>query len=124
MSAKQQPCLVDLAEDSLSELYRRFHRPLSAYFSKRVTEQHDVEDLVQEVFLNLQQRSENLDIQSIDGYIFRTAANVIKVREHPTGLCQPVQGQGRLAASGSIGEALERDVGNGSALEADSYRVA
>ena len=80
MQPGNRPCLDDFSEESLVELYRRFQRPLSAYFSKRVRQQADIEDLVQEVFLNLHQRAQSLDIQSMEGYIFRTAANVLTDR--------------------------------------------
>ncbi|MGY6627625.1 MAG: RNA polymerase sigma factor [Oceanicaulis sp.] len=65
---------------ALSDLDRRFRRPLVAYFEKRIRERYDVEDLVQEVFLRLVKRAELSDVEAIDRYIFRTAANVIKDR--------------------------------------------
>lgn len=80
MQPDNRPCIEEVTEDSLVELYRRFRRPLRIYFAKRVRQQADIDDLVQEVFLNLHQRAQSLDIQSIEGYIFRTAANVLTDR--------------------------------------------
>ena len=37
----------------------------------------EVDDLVQEVFLSLQARSAGADIENVEGYLFRTATNVL-----------------------------------------------
>ncbi|TRO92007.1 sigma-70 family RNA polymerase sigma factor [Glycocaulis profundi] len=68
------------AGEELETLDRRFRAPLTAYFEKRIRERYDVEDLVQEVFLRLARRAELSDVEAIDRYVFRTAANVIKDR--------------------------------------------
>lgn len=56
----------------------RFERPLRAYFSKRVPPGTDVDDLVQEVFLRLARRDDLSDVRNIEGYIFQTAANLLR----------------------------------------------
>ncbi|KAA5803568.1 sigma-70 family RNA polymerase sigma factor [Alkalicaulis satelles] len=77
---RQEHKSASLNEVAISDLDRRFRRPLVAYFNKRIREQYDVDDLVQEVFLRLVRRAELSDVEAIDRYIFRTAANVIKDR--------------------------------------------
>lgn len=61
----------------LSDLHRRFYRPLLSYFRKRIAEHVDPEDLVQEVFLRLILRADTASVQAWDAYVFTTAANVI-----------------------------------------------
>ncbi len=61
----------------LDELARRYYTPLLSFFRKR-SQGPDVEDLVQQVFLHLAQSRDLSHINSPDGYIFQTAANVLK----------------------------------------------
>ncbi|WP_232806555.1 RNA polymerase sigma factor [Tsuneonella flava] len=49
---------------------------LRRYFRRRVPEQ-DVDDLVQDVFTRLQSAQANDAIENIEGYLFRTAHNVL-----------------------------------------------
>jgi RNA polymerase sigma factor (sigma-70 family) len=64
----------------LTDLDRRYRRPLVAYFEKRIREAYDVDDLVQEVFIRLAHRSQLEDINYLEGYVFQVAANVIRDR--------------------------------------------
>lgn len=59
---------------------RRYTGVLRGFFAKRVYEQDDVEDLVQDVFLRLMQRTGGQPIEKIEQYIFQTAANVLRDR--------------------------------------------
>jgi RNA polymerase sigma-70 factor (ECF subfamily) len=52
---------------------------LRRYFLRRA-DGADVDDLVQEVFLLMQARGSASDIENIEGYLFRTAANVLGMR--------------------------------------------
>lgn len=52
---------------------------LRRYFLRRA-DAADVDDLVQEVFLMMQARGSRSDIDNIEGYLFRTAANVLGMR--------------------------------------------
>lgn len=53
------------------------HAPvLRRYFRKRVPVDH-VDDLVQEVFLNMQARRAGSSIENLEGYLFAVAANVL-----------------------------------------------
>ncbi len=64
----------------LTDLDRRYRRPLVNYFEKRVREAFDVDDLVQEVFIRLAYRSELQPIENLEAYVFQVAHNVIRDR--------------------------------------------
>ncbi len=68
------------AKATLVDLDRRYRRPLRTYFEKRIREAYDVEDLVQDVFTRLAARSDLKHVEFLDGYVFQTAANVIRDR--------------------------------------------
>ncbi|MET0535698.1 MAG: sigma-70 family RNA polymerase sigma factor [Steroidobacter sp.] len=63
----------------LVSLDRRYRRPLTSYFEKRIRESYDIDDLVQEVFIRLAHRPLD-DIEYLEGYVFQIAANVIRDR--------------------------------------------
>lgn len=52
---------------------------LRRYFLRRAPAS-DVDDLVQDVFLMLQARGATAEIENVEGYLFRTAANVLGQR--------------------------------------------
>lgn len=52
---------------------------LKRYFMRRCGAS-DADDLVQDVFLRLQVRGEAAEIENVEGYLFRTAANVLARR--------------------------------------------
>ena len=56
---------------------QELHEALTAYFQRRVQEQDDVQDLVQEVFLRLSTRGVDAGIDNLRGYIFQVAASVL-----------------------------------------------
>jgi RNA polymerase sigma-70 factor, ECF subfamily len=61
-----------------SALWSQFHRPLAAYFARRVSQPSDVDDLLQEVFLRVHTHIDALGAShSAAGWIFRTARNVL-----------------------------------------------
>lgn len=64
----------------LVHLDRRFRRPLTSYFEKRIRESYDIDDLVQEVFIRMAHRPTLDHIESLEGYVFQVAANVIRDR--------------------------------------------
>jgi RNA polymerase sigma-70 factor (ECF subfamily) len=74
---RSSPAQVD---DFVVHLDRRYRRPLMSYFEKRIRESYEVDDLVQEVFMRLARRSNFEDVEHIEGYVFQTAANVIRDR--------------------------------------------
>lgn len=77
-----------LAEDEeiarWEEAARQYAGPLRGFFVKRVNNPSDVDDLVQEVFVQLLQRARNKTngeaVQHLEQYIFQTAANVLRDR--------------------------------------------
>lgn len=54
----------------------RYGPPLRRYFQKKVGAA-EADDLVQEVFLSLQVRGADADIENFEGYLFRMAANAV-----------------------------------------------
>ena len=63
-------------EATVEALAVEFRQSLIAYFSKRMKETSEVEDLVQEVFVRLAKRSGAGNIQFARAYIFQTASSV------------------------------------------------
>lgn len=67
----------------LQALASRYGPALRRYFQKKVGAA-EADDLVQEVFLSLQVRGADAEIENIEGYLFRVAANaVIQHRRRP-----------------------------------------
>jgi RNA polymerase sigma factor (sigma-70 family) len=62
------------------ELDRSFRGPLLAYFSKRVGNRSEAEDLTQEVFIRLLHHPDKNDGRTLDGYVFTIAANLLRDR--------------------------------------------
>lgn len=69
-----QPC-PSRSELSLQTLDARFRASLDRYFSRRVRDRGEIEDLIQEVFLRLAKRGSLDDVDKIGGYVFETASN-------------------------------------------------
>lgn len=75
--------LSDFGEDQDSQwenVALRYRAPLRGFFSKRVRDKADVDDLVQDVFLRLIGRADGGSIEKVEQYIFQTAANVLRDR--------------------------------------------
>ena len=64
----------------LKSLADRFYRPLFSFFAKRLPPGADPDDYVQEVFLRLSARESLSKIDRPEGYIFQTAANLLRDR--------------------------------------------
>lgn len=62
----------------LGELFAQFRVPLKNYFRKRVYNQAEVEDLVQDVFYRLTSRADNADLERPEAFIFQIAANLLR----------------------------------------------
>lgn len=62
------------------ELDRAFRGPLVAYFMKRVKSRNEAEDLTQEVFVRLLNHPDKNHGQTIEGYVFTIAANLLRDR--------------------------------------------
>ena len=61
--------------------FEALRSPLTGYFRKRVRQQDEVLDLVQEVFLRLSNRGASDDIENLRGYVFQVAASVLADRQ-------------------------------------------
>jgi RNA polymerase sigma factor (sigma-70 family) len=59
-------------------LTRRLRIPLLRYFTRRTGSQPDSEELVQDLFLRLLRRPGLMTLESVDGYVFEAAANLLR----------------------------------------------
>lgn len=76
-SKAQEPGQEETEREALDALAREFSPSLKRYFSKRIKETHDIEDLVQEVFARLAKRRRVSEIDKLGGYVFQTASSVL-----------------------------------------------
>ena len=60
------------------EVSVRFRGPLRGFFSKRISDPGEVDDLTQEVFLHLIRRARGGPIQHVEQYVFQVAANALR----------------------------------------------
>ena len=65
---------------SLEALDMRFRASLDRYFSRRLRDRGEIEDLIQEVFLRLAKRGSLEDVDKVGGYVFETASSVLNDR--------------------------------------------
>lgn len=70
--------------DDLRAWVVQYGPALRRYFARRANAA-DIDDLVQEVFLMMQSRGAASEIQNVEGYLFRTAANVLGQRRRRAG---------------------------------------
>lgn len=75
------------------ELDRSFRGPLVAYFLKRVKNRNEAEDLTQEVFVRLLNHPDKNNGQTIEGYVFTIAANLLRDRAKSVATTQQRQAQ-------------------------------
>jgi RNA polymerase sigma-70 factor (ECF subfamily) len=62
----------------IGALAARFRAPLLRYFERRARTPEDAEELTQEVFIRLLRRPDVEAIDNIEGFVFITAANLLK----------------------------------------------
>jgi len=68
-------------DDALQALHRRLRQPLLAFFIRRVRDQAEAEDLVQEVFARMAANNgSGPELRSADAYVFQVAANLLRDR--------------------------------------------
>ncbi len=75
-----QVSLADFGQDDATRwenVMRRFGPPLRGYFANRVRNPADIDDLVQEVFVQLLQRTKGAPIEHVQQYLFQVASNVL-----------------------------------------------
>lgn len=83
--AAREPTNTTGAE-RFESLARRLRVPLLRYFTRRTGSQPDSEELVQDLFVRLLRRPGLMTLESVDGYVFEAAANLLrdKVRRERT----------------------------------------
>ncbi|MGA0601122.1 RNA polymerase sigma factor [Caulobacter sp. KR2-114] len=64
----------------LAERSEAVRGALQRYFARQGCEAHEIDDLVQEVFLRIVRRGGADELQRLDGYIFQTASSVFQDR--------------------------------------------
>jgi len=64
----------------LDLLVRRYQSALLRYFSKRISNRADAEDLVQEVFIRIARQGNTTNIDHVEAYLFQTASNLLRDR--------------------------------------------
>lgn len=69
-----------MPDDNMETLARTYAPALKRFFQRRILEHADVDDLVQEVFLRLTRRGTLSDLTNVEGYVFQTAANILRDR--------------------------------------------
>jgi RNA polymerase sigma factor (sigma-70 family) len=67
------------ADLSFDQLHRRFRPALMAFFLRRLGNQAEAEDMIQEVFVRLVTK-DSAQVQSPEAYIFRMAVNLLRDR--------------------------------------------
>lgn len=68
------------ADSGVDAIAVRYRPVLTRFFQRRINDPAEVDDLVQEVFLRLTRRGSLQDIANLEGYVFQTAANVLRDR--------------------------------------------
>jgi RNA polymerase sigma factor (sigma-70 family) len=66
--------------DFLADLSQRYRAILTRYFERQLRQSSEIEDLVQEVFARLAHRRDITALEHLEGYLFETAANVLRDR--------------------------------------------
>lgn len=87
----------------------QYKRPLLGYFSKRIRDKTEAEDLVQEVFVRLLQRNRDDPIKRVEQYLFQTAANVLTDRHRRRAVRGLDQAQELTEADLPLSEASPED---------------
>ena len=80
MSDPVQQSAAHHDRQAIAELSVRYGQAVRRFFSRRLRDGADVEDLTQEVFARLLKRAELGEIANIEGYLFHTAANLLRER--------------------------------------------
>ena len=63
---------------AIEAIWRDFAAPLHGFIRKRVSNEHDAEDILQEVFVKIQTRLDSLrETEKLQGWLYRIARNAI-----------------------------------------------
>ncbi len=78
MSAMRPPCCDNAAKTCTACLWKEFHTALTHFVARRVSNQQDCEDIVQEIFVKVHR---NMDALAASGktraWLYRTAHNAV-----------------------------------------------
>jgi RNA polymerase sigma factor (sigma-70 family) len=77
---KRNPWQSPAARAAFDSLHKAFRGSLRRYFARRVRDDSEAEDLVQEVFERLAKRDEPVEGERVGGYVFETANSVFTDR--------------------------------------------
>jgi RNA polymerase sigma-70 factor (ECF subfamily) len=81
LSVSAGPLRLAPAPSADVEALARLYAPaLRRFFQRRIAEPADLDDLVQEVFLRLARRGDLAGVGNLEGYVFQTAANILRDR--------------------------------------------
>lgn len=95
---------------AIEALSLRLRGPLKRYFTNRHIPPHEVDDLVQEVFLRMSARGGVEHVEKLDPYVFATASNLLRDRRrHLTSHASSAHVPYDEALHGSSRPALEPD---------------
>ncbi len=67
----------DEEKAELDAIARRYGPALRGYFANRVRNPSDIDDLVQEVFLQLLRRGSDEPVEHVEQYLFEVSSNVL-----------------------------------------------
>ena len=71
--------MIKFAAENPDSLHQRYRAALMAFFTRRIRNPADAEDLTQEVLMRLVDMSFE-DVTNVDAYIFRIASNLVRDR--------------------------------------------
>src|SRR5687767_5344831 len=83
------------AEDLRAQLVSRFRGPLIAYFSRRIRDRSEAEDLTQETLARILGSPSVTHLEHAQAYVFTTASNLLKEYRRkslrfPPSACVPI----------------------------------
>ena len=93
--------------DLRARLDARFHGPLMSFFSRRLRDRTDVEDLTQETLLRVINAQADRHIEHAESYVFQIAANLL--RDHQR-LSHRFDSEARVPIEEAVAGELERQL--------------
>jgi RNA polymerase sigma factor (sigma-70 family) len=71
---------VERDDEALTRRLERLRNSLSSWFTRRTGDPAEAQDLVQESFLRVTQRPNASELEHLEGYVYRVAANILTDR--------------------------------------------
>ncbi len=91
---------------AIGDIAERYRSAINAYFSRRLNDRSEAEDLTQEVFSSLARRADLADIDNVEGYIFRIAGNLLRQRARTAGRRPKISPEGFADPAGRLVDEL------------------